>query len=73
MLCVGNHGVTATEAERAKAYRDRLRGSEPRSLLPCGTYAAAKRHRRKNEPLDRACLDALAEYQRQFNSKRSAR
>jgi hypothetical protein len=64
----------ATEAERAKAYRDRVRGGAPRALAPCGTYAAAKRHRRKNEPLDRACLDALAEYQRQFNAaKRSAR
>lgn len=62
-----------TGAERAKAYRDRVRGGEPRALSPCGTYAAAKRHRRKNEPLDRACLDALAEYQREFYAARKSR
>lgn len=30
----------------------------PRPPAPCGTISAAKRHRRKKEPLDAACLQA---------------
>lgn len=35
-----------------------------REPAPCGTKVAAWRHRRKGEPVDRACLDAAAEYAR---------
>jgi len=43
--------------------RERKRGGiAPRKLQPCGTNAAARRHRTKNEPLDLACRVAEAEY-----------
>lgn len=42
----------------------------PRELSPCGTPAAVKRHRRKKEPLDEACLRAERE---QKAAKRAAK
>ena len=53
-----------TAAERAKRYRDAKRGGPPREPAPCGTYAAARRHQRRGEPLDDACAEALREYVR---------
>jgi hypothetical protein len=50
-----------TPAERARAYRDRLRG-RPVILAPCGTRAAAARHRRNGEPLCQPCIEAERAY-----------
>lgn len=36
----------------------------PRELAKCGTRAAYVRHKRRGEPVDQACQDANAEYQR---------
>ena len=55
-----------SDAERARAYRDRKRGRAT-SLAPCGTRAAAARHRRRGEPLDERCKQAERDYQNQRN------
>jgi hypothetical protein len=59
-----------TPADDSKRYRDRKRGKPPRAPAPCGTPAAAKRHRRKGEPLDDACIAAERAYQREYGRKR---
>jgi hypothetical protein len=46
------------------------RGGPPRSPKPCGTYAAARRHQRKGEPLDPACSQALKDHQRAMYERR---
>jgi hypothetical protein len=53
-----------TPAADSRRYRDRKRGKPPRTPLPCGTRAAATRHRRKGEPLCDACREAERAYQR---------
>lgn len=58
-----------SNAERQKRYRDRKRGAPPRELEPCGTRAAATRHRRAGEPLCDACIEAEREYQRKPSSR----
>lgn len=65
--------VAASDAERAKNYRDNKRGKPPRVPAPCGTYTAAMRHRRRGEPLDAACSVALADYQAEQYRARKAR
>jgi hypothetical protein len=63
--------VTAkSDAERARAYRDRKRGRAT-SLAPCGTRAAAARHRRRGEPLDERCKQAERDYQNQRNQAKA--
>ena len=57
--------MPASPAERARAYRDRLRG-RPVTLAPCGTRAAAVRHRRTGEALCPPCVEAEREYQREM-------
>ncbi len=56
--------------------RDRLQGAKgtrpPRTLMPCGTPAAARRHARHHEPLDEACRRAAA-LDRQERAERRAR
>lgn len=64
--------MSQSDAERSRAYRDRKRGAPP-TLKPCGTYAAAIRHRRNGEPVDAACAAALAEYQAAQHANRKAR
>ena len=45
-----------TQADRARRYRDRQRGGQPRTPTPCGTsYGAVRRHQRNKEPLCAAC------------------
>lgn len=39
----------------------------------CGTPSAWKRHQRKGEPIDKACADAWAAYQRELYAKRKGR
>lgn len=41
-----------------------------RTLLPCGTPGGYARHRRRGEPVDRACLDARRAYQRRWRASR---
>lgn len=62
-----------TPAERAKRYRDRQRGGPARVLKPCGTVAAYTRHKRKGEPVDRACQDAYNAHQRAMYANRRAK
>lgn len=57
-------------AEIARDYRNRQRGKPPRELQPCGTVAAATRHRRNGEPLDDACRAALADHQARMYANR---
>jgi len=40
---------------------------------PCGTYAAARRHLRKDEPLCAACEVALKNYQAETYQRRVQR
>lgn len=58
-----------TPAERARDYRNRRRGAPPRPLAPCGTRAAAARHRRNGEPVCPACQQAERDYQRARRSR----
>jgi len=51
--------------EHAKRWRDKQRGGPPREPAPCGTRAAAARHRRRGEPLDAACVEAERAYMRE--------
>ncbi len=54
-----------TEAERQKAYRDRIRGGPPRDPTWIhGTVAGARRHQRRQQPLCEPCREAWAEYYR---------
>jgi hypothetical protein len=51
--------------ESHKHYRREGKRGNPgtgRRLKPCGTNAAAKRHRKNNEPLDLLCRVAEAAY-----------
>ena len=41
-----------------------------RDPAPCGSYAAAMRHRRNREPLDDACQVAVRNYMRAFRKSR---
>jgi hypothetical protein len=41
-------------------------------LQPCGTSAAARRHARNDEPLDRSCLDAEARRMQSYRRRRKA-
>jgi len=61
--------MTEAEAKRAREYRARLRGGLPRVLQPCGTRAAAVRHRRNGEPVCAACLAAERNYQRDVKTR----
>lgn len=42
-------------------------------LQPCGTWAAAKRHRRKKEPVCQACRRAEADYQASRKAARESK
>ena len=60
-------------AAASRRWRDRRRGGPPRTVEPCGTRAAAKRHRRNDEPIDDACRDAERAYQREASARARAR
>lgn len=57
----------------ARAYRDRKRGAPPRAPLPCGTYAAFRRHQRHGEPIDAACREAYLAHQREQYRRRTGK
>lgn len=59
-----------TERSRYAIYRDKKRGTPPPPLAPCGTYAAARRHQRKNEPICAECRVALNARQRAVYARR---
>lgn len=62
--------MEAVSAESARQWRDQQRGRPPRTLKPCGTYAAYRRHQRNGEPIDQACYDAYLEQQREMYRRR---
>ena len=64
--------MAKSDAERARAYRDRKRGRPARTLAPCGTRAAAVRHRAHNEQVCALCKQAEREYQQNRNNDRKA-
>jgi hypothetical protein len=50
--------------------RERRRGGiKPRTLEPCGTHAAAERHRRLGEPIDMACKLADANKSQDYRDR----
>ncbi len=55
-------GTTERQRARARVARRKATGDAAptprRALAECGTEAAARRHRRRSEPLDAACLTA---------------
>lgn len=65
-------GMAKSDAERARAYRARKGAKTREELAPCGTYAAARRHERKGEPIDEACAAALAAHQREMRAQRTS-
>lgn len=58
-------GTQNKEANRRhqRAFRDRRRGGPPRQPKPCGHYAAYRRHKINDEPIDDACREAYNRYQ----------
>ncbi len=65
--------MAASDAERARRYRDKQRGGPPRSPAPHGTAAAIKRHERDAEPLCDACRLERNRIQREKYAARRAR
>jgi hypothetical protein len=57
--------------ESEKHYRRELRRGQPlkHPLKPCGTRAAAERHRKRRERLDLACRVAEAKYHADLRAK----
>nr|WP_107451593.1 WhiB family transcriptional regulator [Actinacidiphila rubida] len=53
-------GMTVRERGRVRRRMGKSANPIGRSLQPCGTQAAIRRHHRKKEPLCRACHDASA-------------
>lgn len=47
-------------------------GYVPKELLPCGTRAAAERHKRRGEPIDEACRLAYNAARREYEQQRQA-
>lgn len=72
-------GALWTSAAAAKAWLSNPalpRGSYALTwdgLAPCGTYVAAQRHKRRNEPMDEKCRDALNTYRRSYYQRAKAR
>jgi len=58
---------------RWKTRRDTIRGGPPRTLAPCGTYAAARRHQRATAPMCGPCRIAYNEHQRNMQQARKAK
>ena len=69
-----NRQKDAQRKERANARKREKRqaaGATPRVLRPCGTSAAARRHRRKGEELCGPCREAYRETMRELNERRN--
>jgi len=65
--------MAMSDAERARRYRARKGATTRTGLQPCGTLAAARRHQRRGEPVDQACMEALAAHQRLMRARRLQR
>ena len=61
-----------TTRSRFAIYRDKKRGAPVPPLKECGTYAAARRHQRRKEPLCENCRMALNARQRDLYAKRKS-
>lgn len=74
-MCAMEETPNVAELARSRyaVYRDKVRGTPPPPLRPCGTYAAARRHQRKKEPLCADCRAALNERQRTLYAKRKTK
>jgi hypothetical protein len=57
------------DAQRSREYRDRKRGAAPRTVQPCGTIAAARRHYRAGEIPCPPCRAALAQRTREIRNE----
>ena len=69
-----NRQKDAQRKERAnqrKREKRQAAGATPRVLRPCGTTAAARRHRRKGEELCGPCREAYRENMRELNERRN--
>ena len=67
----GEKACAKCRASQRHYMRELRRGQpKPRRLKPCGTWAAASRHRAKGESLDFACRVAEANYQQQRRDKK---
>ena len=65
--------MAMTNAEKQQAYRIR-NGAVPRGpLKPCGTTAAARRHRRRGEPVCDLCREADRVAAEAYNARRKSR
>jgi hypothetical protein len=62
-----------TERSRFAEYRDRRRGGPPRTLEPCGTKGAARRHQRNGEELCALCEPVWKAHQHEMYVQRKAR
>jgi hypothetical protein len=84
LACNGRYGKSGAERHRREgttpcrrckasaahwAREKRRGGLRPRKLAPCGTPAAANRHRRLGEPVDFACLVAEANYRTELRQR----
>ena len=63
---------TTPDRSRFAVYRDKVRGAPVPPLKECGTYAAARRHQRRKEPLCDACRLVLNERQRELYKRRAS-
>ena len=65
--------MAMSDAERSRLYRER-KGAIPRGdLQPCGTAAAAKRHKRAGEPMCVPCKVAWDRYNREYQRRRRSK
>ncbi|QDK01936.1 hypothetical protein SEA_VIBAKI_56 [Arthrobacter phage Vibaki] len=86
--CNGRYGKSGAERHRRAgrpacklckasaahwARENRRGGLRPRTLQPCGTPAAAHRHRQRGEPVDFACHLAEATYRAELRTRTTER
>ena len=65
--------MAKSDAERARAYRDRQRGSPAKPLVPHGTLGAARRHQREKSKMCEACRLAWNQHQRTMYARKASR
>lgn len=70
--CREAHRLYMIEYDAARGRTNHDARPEPRELVPCGTFAAAQRHLRHDEPLCDPCADATRAYKADYARKRRA-
>jgi len=65
--------MTDDRRQYFKARRDKARGGPPRLPKPCGTVAAAQRHKRNNETPCDLCTEAMRKHQAEMYQQRKQR